>query len=273
MRFEQDLDGQVAAEVDVAALEDGPHAAAGDLALELVAAPAPLGRRRHRRGARPHQRLVVGQVVQVDARGRAVADGSRSIAGWGPAASPAPRIGRPTRRPPRAGTVGHVLGQVHHLQAAAVAWRAPGARPAAGRGRRAGPPPGRRGKRRASGATSASSDGRAGPPSPGDRSSRLMGGLAASGASRSIARVQSIRTAPGDAAHPRGHRLERDVLQVTQDEDLAIVGRQSLQRVGQEHRLLAPGSVGAGRRQRRGQRSARPRSSGRASPPATPRRW
>ena len=35
MRLEQDLDGQVAAQVGVAALEDGPHAAAGDLAEEL----------------------------------------------------------------------------------------------------------------------------------------------------------------------------------------------------------------------------------------------
>ena len=33
--LEQDLDGQVAAEVGVAALEHGPHAAAGDLAEEL----------------------------------------------------------------------------------------------------------------------------------------------------------------------------------------------------------------------------------------------
>ena len=35
--LEQDLDGQVAAEVGVAALEDRPHAAAGDLAQDLVA--------------------------------------------------------------------------------------------------------------------------------------------------------------------------------------------------------------------------------------------
>ena len=35
--LEQDLDGQVAAQVGVAALEDGAHAAAGDLAEELVA--------------------------------------------------------------------------------------------------------------------------------------------------------------------------------------------------------------------------------------------
>ena len=34
---EEDLDGQVAAELGVAALEDGAHAAAGDLAEELVA--------------------------------------------------------------------------------------------------------------------------------------------------------------------------------------------------------------------------------------------
>ena len=38
--LQQHLDGQVAAEVGVAALEDGPHAAAGDLAEELVAVTA-----------------------------------------------------------------------------------------------------------------------------------------------------------------------------------------------------------------------------------------
>ena len=38
--LQQDLDGQVAAEVDVAALEHGPHAAAGDLAEELEAGRA-----------------------------------------------------------------------------------------------------------------------------------------------------------------------------------------------------------------------------------------
>ena len=51
MRFEQHLDGQVAAEVDVSSLEHGPHAAAGDLTEDLIASPAAptaghLGRRR-----------------------------------------------------------------------------------------------------------------------------------------------------------------------------------------------------------------------------------
>ncbi len=44
MGFEQDLDGQVTAELAIAAAEDGPHAAAGNLAKELVASraiPAP----------------------------------------------------------------------------------------------------------------------------------------------------------------------------------------------------------------------------------------
>jgi hypothetical protein len=34
--FEQDLDGEVAAEIDVATAQDGSHAAPGDLAVELV---------------------------------------------------------------------------------------------------------------------------------------------------------------------------------------------------------------------------------------------
>ena len=47
--LEQDLDGQVAAQVVVTALEDGTHAAAGDLAQELIAVAA-MGRRGHLRG-------------------------------------------------------------------------------------------------------------------------------------------------------------------------------------------------------------------------------
>ena len=70
VRLQQHLDGQVAAQVDVAALEDRPHAAPGDLALELVPAQARavlighLGRPRH------DQRLaVVEQVAKLDVRG------------------------------------------------------------------------------------------------------------------------------------------------------------------------------------------------------------
>ena len=37
VRFEQDLERQLSAEVGVASAQDGPHAAAGDLAEELVA--------------------------------------------------------------------------------------------------------------------------------------------------------------------------------------------------------------------------------------------
>ena len=44
--LQEDLDGQVAAEVGVAALEDDAHAAAGDLAEELVATLV-ARRRRH----------------------------------------------------------------------------------------------------------------------------------------------------------------------------------------------------------------------------------
>jgi hypothetical protein len=44
--LEQDLDGQVAAEVDVAALEDGTHAASSDLAEELQVGRA-VGQRGH----------------------------------------------------------------------------------------------------------------------------------------------------------------------------------------------------------------------------------
>ena len=47
--LEQDLDRQVAAQVGVTALEDGTHAAAGDLAQELIAVAA-VDRRRHFRG-------------------------------------------------------------------------------------------------------------------------------------------------------------------------------------------------------------------------------
>ena len=67
--FEQDLDGQVAAQVGVAALEDGAHAAAADLAQELVAAGV-LG---HLGGRGPdHRGLGLGLgVAEQDAGDRA----------------------------------------------------------------------------------------------------------------------------------------------------------------------------------------------------------
>ena len=44
---------------------------------------------------------------------------------------------------------------------------------------------------------------------------------------------------PGRAAHSNGDLLEGNVLQITHQEDLAIVGGQFLQRVGQQDRLFA----------------------------------
>ena len=46
VRLEQDLHGQVAAEVRVTAFEHGAHAAAGDLAQQLQP-PGSIARRRH----------------------------------------------------------------------------------------------------------------------------------------------------------------------------------------------------------------------------------
>ena len=70
MLLEQDLDGQVAAEVGIAPLEHGPHRAAGDLAQELHVRGA--GRRRGQLGRRrpDHRGLGVAPgVAQQDARG------------------------------------------------------------------------------------------------------------------------------------------------------------------------------------------------------------
>ena len=63
------LDGQVAAEVEVAALEDGPHASARQLAHELISRgwvgmPVTLNR------SGPDQRSVIGRLAQMDARRR-----------------------------------------------------------------------------------------------------------------------------------------------------------------------------------------------------------
>ena len=71
--------------------------------------------------------------------------------------------------------------------------------------------------------------------------------------SRFTARAQSIRTAPTERPISRGDRLERDVLQGTPDEGLAVVVRQAIQGIGQEHRLLAPARLLAGGADRRGQ--------------------
>ena len=55
--FEQDLDGEVAPQVGVAALEDGSHAAVSDFAQDLITALV----RGHLRRPRPdHRRLRLG---------------------------------------------------------------------------------------------------------------------------------------------------------------------------------------------------------------------
>ena len=73
--LQDDLDGQVAAEVDVPALEDRPHAAAGDLADQLVAAGSPA------RSGISVERGLTGR--------RSSAEPSRSrTRGTGPMASP-----------------------------------------------------------------------------------------------------------------------------------------------------------------------------------------
>ena len=89
--------------------------------------------------------------------------------------------------------------------------------------------------------------------------------------SRSTRRAQSIRTAPAERPILRGDLLERDVLQGTQDEHLAVVGGQPIHGVGQQHRLLAPDGRLAGRCRMRGQRAVdAPRPSARGAAPATP---
>ena len=70
--FEQDLDGQVAAQVGVAPLENGTHAAAGDLAKKLVPV-ATLARPGHLVGRRLDHRqanVVHRRVGKQDARNR-----------------------------------------------------------------------------------------------------------------------------------------------------------------------------------------------------------
>ena len=102
VRLEQDLDGQVAAEVGVAALEDGAHAAAGDLAEELepsrpVAGRRHLGRSRldERTGsigdvriAQQHPRYIFGRQDLGQRRQDARADRPVGQAGESPGVTP-----------------------------------------------------------------------------------------------------------------------------------------------------------------------------------------
>ncbi len=72
VRLEEHLDGQVASQVEIPTFEDGAHAAAGDLAVELQAAGGigPAGIGRHLRGARQvHRRdRLSGGLAQLDTR-------------------------------------------------------------------------------------------------------------------------------------------------------------------------------------------------------------
>ena len=87
--LEQDLDGQVAAQVGVAALEDGPHAAAGDLAEELVAVAA-LGGRGHLVGRRLDDGDIRCRRAPCRAGGRG--ESSRSTGPGSPGHGPAGRL-------------------------------------------------------------------------------------------------------------------------------------------------------------------------------------
>ena len=57
----------------------------------------------------------------------------------------------------------------------------------------------------------------------------------------------------GGSPHPRGDLVDRDLLEITQDEDLAIVGRQAGQCVGEQDGLLAADGEGTRRGDRIGQ--------------------
>ena len=79
----------------------------------------------------------------------------------------------------------------------------------------------------------------------------------------SIARVQSLRTALTERPMRGATSSTGHVLQITKDEYVAIVGGESFQRIGQEHRLLAAdgacaGARGGGGGQRRLDVEARP---------------
>ena len=78
--LEQDLDGQVAAQVDIVALQDGAHAAPGDLAEELEPCRA-VGQVGHLRGrGLEHRRVGLaagGVVAEQDVRHRADRGGQR----------------------------------------------------------------------------------------------------------------------------------------------------------------------------------------------------
>ena len=73
--LEEDLDGQLAAQLDVAAAEDGAHAAAGDLAGELVAVSR-VGGRGHGVGAGPQDvgAVALGVAEQDGWQGAAVVE-------------------------------------------------------------------------------------------------------------------------------------------------------------------------------------------------------
>ncbi len=70
VRLQQHLDRQLSAEVDVATPDDRPHAAPGDLALELVPAPSKANLTEHLGRLRHDQRLaIVEHLAQLDVRG------------------------------------------------------------------------------------------------------------------------------------------------------------------------------------------------------------
>ena len=69
MLFQDHLDGQVPAEVDVASLEHRPHPAPSDLAHELIAARV-AGEVGHLRRAGPYELTVGRDVAEQDARDR-----------------------------------------------------------------------------------------------------------------------------------------------------------------------------------------------------------
>ena len=192
----------------------------------------------------------------------------------GASASPRRRLGsgrspsRPAPTPRRARGDGQRLGGgLHQVEAPSgrrgAARRSPDAGGPSPRDRPAGRPRPRRGRRRAPRpARLRARSVLAGGPGPVDRGPAVRDHERSSRVplSRSSARVQSMRTAPGGSAHPGGDLVEAEPLQVAQDDHLAIIGRQGGQGVGQEHGLLALRRRGAGRGGRRRQRLLHPRA-------------
>ena len=74
VRRQQHLDGNVAAQVSIAALEDGAHAAAGDLAGQLITRRQRKRFGRHRRGVGPDDRggRLRRRLAQLDPRPRLI---------------------------------------------------------------------------------------------------------------------------------------------------------------------------------------------------------